>query len=236
MGRPVVGVMPLVDEARESFWMLPGYFAGIERAGGLPLMLPLRDDAEFIEQALELCDGFLLTGGHDVDPALYGERPLPGIEPCPARDAMETALIKAALAADKPLYGICRGIQILNVIEGGTLYQDIPTQLPTDLEHHMSKPYDRPVHDVRLLAGTPLRALLGVDVLAVNSYHHQGVRELAPGLEAMAIATDGLIEAVRVPKARFAWATQWHPELMRPDDAPSNAIFGAFVAACALSS
>ena len=236
MGRPVVGVMPLMDYERDSYWMLPGYFEGIERAGGYPVMLPLCGDLEYVDQAFALCDGFLLTGGHDVAPALYGEAMLPETDACPERDVFEMRLISAALAQDKPFFGICRGIQILNVALGGTLYQNIPSQLPSDLEHHMCAPYDRTVHEVALFEGTPLRELLGVERLDVNSYHHQGVRRLAHGLQAMAQAPDGLIEAVRVPEARFAWAVQWHPEFMRPDDEPSNALFGAFVAACAQSS
>ena len=230
-GRPVIGVMPLMDFERESYWMLPGYFHGVEQAGGLPVMLPLSAEPALVDRALALCDGFLLTGGHDVDPALYGEEPLPGTDTCPERDAMEARLIAGALATERPLFGICRGIQMLNVALGGTLYQDIPTQLPSELEHHMSAPYDRAVHEVRLVPGTPLYDLLGRDVLPVNSYHHQGVARVAPGLEVMASAPDGLVEAVRVPEARFVWAVQWHPEFMPVNDPPSAALFHAFVQA-----
>ena len=228
--RPLIGVVPCVDDERESYWMLPGYFKGVERAGGVPLMLPLTCDASVLDRLVEELDGFLLTGGHDVSPALYGAEPLPGGECCPERDEMERALIAGALAADKALFGICRGIQLLNVVFGGTLYQDLPTQLPASpLEHHMRPPYDRAVHGVHLAGGTPLRELLGVERLAVNSYHHQGVREVGEGLEVMAVADDGLVEALRVREARFAWAIQWHPEFMRADDPASCALFGAFV-------
>ena len=122
MKKPLIGIVPLVDEARESYWMLPGYMQGVEQAGGVPVMLPLTDDAAALRQLADTCDGFLLTGGQDVSPALYGAAPtLQCGETCPARDAMEARLLDLALAADKPVLGICRGIQFLNVHLGGTL-------------------------------------------------------------------------------------------------------------------
>ena len=236
--KPLIGVIPLVDDGRESYWMLPGYFHGIEHAGGVPIMLPLTADADVLDQLARELDGLLFTGGHDVDPALYGEPPAGVGETCPARDAMERGLLERALAADKPVFGICRGIQFINAAMGGTLWQDLPTQLHAArpdapvLEHHMSgPPYDRAAHEVEVLPDTPLAALLGAGTLPVNSYHHQGVRRVAPGLRPMAIAPDGLVEALWAPGARFCWAVQWHPEFMPLDDPAASAVFGAFLQA-----
>lgn len=232
MKKPLVGVVPLVDEGRESYWMLPGYFEGLRNAGALPVMLPLTAEKEELEQLVETMDGFLLTGGHDVDPALYGEKPLPQCgQPCTQRDEMESQLVKMALAKDKPMLGICRGIQFLNAVLGGTLYQDLPTQRPSELRHQQTPPYDQPIHSVDLVPGQPLAELLGTSELAVNSYHHQGVKDLAPGLEIMARAKDGLVEGIRVPDKKFVWAVQWHPEFSWKTQEASRKIFSAFVKA-----
>ncbi len=127
--RPLIGVVPLWDDTLNSLWMLPGYFDGIIEAGGIPVMLPLTDDEAAIEQLVGQCDGFLVTGGHDVDPERYGEAAGPKtVKLCKARDRMEERLIPSVIAADKPLLGICRGIQSLNVALGGTLWQDLPDE------------------------------------------------------------------------------------------------------------
>ena len=136
------------------------------------------------------------------------------------------------LAADKPVLGICRGIQFLNVHLGGTLYQDLPAEHPSAANHHQTPPYDAPVHSVTLTAGSPLWALLGKDTLAVNSLHHQAIKTLAPGLAAMAVSEDGLTEAVCLPDKRFVWAVQWHPEFSFRVNEDSRKIFKAFVGAC----
>ena len=231
--KPLIGLIPLVDEGRESLWMLPGYMCGVEAAGGLPVMLPLTDDPEALRQLSAQCDGFLLTGGHDVSPGVYGAARLPACGACsPERDRMESALLALAMAADKPVLGICRGIQFINAALGGTLWQDLPTQRPSDVNHHQSPPYDAPAHAVSILPDTPLARLLGAEALRVNSYHHQAVRDLAPALRPMAVSPDGLVEAVWHPGRRFLWAVQWHPEFAWQTDPGAMKIFGAFVEAC----
>jgi len=229
----VIGLIPLVDDARESLWMLPGYMDGIRAAGGLPVMMPLETDAAALEPLCDLCDGFLLTGGHDVSPEFYGQERLPVCGAAsPERDAMEDTVLRLAMAADKPVLGICRGIQFINAALGGTLWQDLPTQRPSDIIHVQRPPYDAPIHDVRILPETPLASLLGIDVLPVNSYHHQAVRDLAEPLRPMALSPDGLVEAVWHPEKRFLWAVQWHPEFAWRTSDAARAIFGAFVEAC----
>lgn len=234
---PVVGVVPLVDYGRDSLWMLPGYFDGVSEAGGLPVMLPLTSDPAAVGRALDMVDALIVTGGQDVDPAAYGQTGAEALELCGElsreRDRMEAALVPAAISADVPVLGICRGIQAINALLGGTLWQDLPRQRPSEVEHHGEPPYEEPVHPVEVLAGTPLAEAVGAGELAVNSYHHQAVRDLADGLRPMALAPDGLVEAVWRPASSFLWAVQWHPEFSHAVDGPSRAIFSALVRAAA---
>lgn len=230
MQKPVIGVTPLFDRARDSYWMLPGYFQALEQAGAVPVMLPLTNDAAALSRAVEALDGFLMTGGPDVDPAYYGAEEIPSVnEICPERDAMEMTLLRLLWETDKPVFGICRGLQMMNVQRGGTLIQDIPTEHPSDVEHRMKAPYDRAVHTVTVLKDSPLYRLFGTDSAGVNSSHHQAIKVLAPGLLPMAVAPDGLIEAICAPEKRFYWAVQWHPERLWVKDEMSRRLFAAFV-------
>ncbi|MDR3166618.1 MAG: gamma-glutamyl-gamma-aminobutyrate hydrolase family protein, partial [Treponema sp.] len=191
MERPLIGVTPLWDEKKGSLWMLPGYMDGLVRAGAMPLMLPLTTCQDVLRQLAGLCAGFLFTGGDDVFPGLYGEEVLPCCGPvCGERDAMEKALFSiAVLEQNKSAFGICRGIQLFNVLLGGALYQDLPAQFSeSTLSHQQKPPYDKPVHQVKIVRGSPLHALVGRDTLAVNSSHHQGISKLAPDLVPMALA------------------------------------------------
>ena len=229
MKKPVIGVLPLYDAERESYWMLPRYYRSLQAAGAIPVMLPLHAE-EDAAQLTELFDGLLFPGGQDVDPALYGE---PMLDCCkeilPARDSMETAVLKEAMARKLPVLGICRGLQFINAALGGTLWQDLPVQRPGSRCHRMERPYDRTEHCVSLTG--PLAAVYGTDSLGVNSCHHQGVKVLAPGLEPMAVSDDGLIEAFFHPEKPFLWAVQWHPEFFDPETGPGVPIFRAFVSA-----
>lgn len=234
MKRPIIGVSPLYDAQRESLWMLPGYMNGIEAAGGAPIMLPLTDSEEVIKSAAELCDGLLLTGGQDVSPDVYDRERLSCCgELCPARDKEEALLLDLFLKNDLPVLGICRGIQFLNAHLGGTLYQDLKTQYGDTVEHRMSPPYDRSIHTVSLVKGTPLHSLLGTDEISVNSYHHQAVKRLAKPLCESALSCDGIIEGVFMPDKKFVWAIQWHPEFSYKKDDTSIKILKAFVDAAA---
>lgn len=231
--KPVIGLVPLVDDERESLWMLPGYMDGVIAAGGTPIMLPLTSDTSLIEQFVDMCDGFLLTGGQDVSPAIYGVERAPYCgDSCKKRDEMEGTILRKAIKKDKAILGICRGIQFMNAYLGGTLYQDINSEYDTDLEHHQTPPYDVPVHEVELIKGKPLYRVLKIDRLSVNSYHHQCVKEVAPCMKVMAKATDGLVEAIYMPGKRFMWGVQWHPEFSYKVDDNSMKIFKAFVDGC----
>ena len=230
--KPIIGVMPLWDDEKDSIWMLPGYMDGIKLAGGLPVIFPFTEDENELEQLVCMCDGLLFTGGHDVSPVLYHEEPMDGlVYSCKKRDVMESIVLGKAIEKDKPVLGICRGIQFINVFLGGTLYQDIPTQFPSGIEHHQTAPYDKPAHDVSVVNGSPLHNCLGINSLHVNSYHHQAVNKLAPSLDAMAYSPDGLIEAVYMPGKKFLWAVQWHPEFSFGTDNNSKQIFKVFIEA-----
>ena len=230
MSKPMIGILPLVDMERESYWMIPGYMKGIEAAGGIPVMLPLTTDYKIIQRLVENFDGFLLTGGQDVSPKLYGEEILSECGQInQQRDKMEQILIKQVIELDKPMLGICRGIQILNAVLGGTLYQDLPMQYSSEIDHHMTPPYDRVVHKVILNEETPLYSILNVKEIGVNSYHHQAIKDLSEKLEIAAVSEDGIIEGVYMPGKKFVLATQWHPELSYLKDENSMKIFNAFV-------
>jgi putative glutamine amidotransferase len=230
--KQIVGVLPLWDDEKNSIWMLPGYLDGVREAGGLPIIFPLTDDERELDQLVNMCDGFLFTGGQDVSPELYQEIPLAGlVETCRQRDVMEGIILEKAIKADKPILGICRGIQFINAALGGTLYPDIPSQHPSEICHRQKAPYDIPSHDVTIIRDSPLYDCLGTDRLPVNSCHHQAVRELARGLKPMAISPDGLVEAAFMEGRTFLWAVQWHPEMNLRTDPSNRMIFEAFIKA-----
>ena len=196
-------------------WPKEDYLAALERAGAR--IRELNPDTDRLPAALEGCDGVVLTGGPDVDPAEYGEHERhPTVELAPERDAYEIQLARQALARDLPLFAICRGAQVLNVAAGGTLVQDIPTQHPTDLAHSQPERRDAFAHDVTVVPGTCLSVLLADRLdhgrLAVNSRHHQSVKNPAPGFVVSAAAPDGVVEAIEKPAASFCVGVQWHPE------------------------
>ena len=232
MGK-TIGLIPLYDDDKESIWMLPGYMDVIEECGGVPIILPLTTDTNILEKSYDMCDGILMTGGHDVSPNLYNEEI---IDECGSinetRDFMESYLFTKAVEDDKPVLGICRGIQLMNVLLGGTLYQDLPSQKKEDINHHMDAPYDRIAHDVFVLPDTLLAKIIGEGEYGVNSYHHQAIKQLASGAEAMAVSDDGIIEAISVKNRKFMVGVQWHPEFSYKTDKKSKQLVRAFVDEC----
>ena len=227
--RPTIGVIPIWDEKKDSIWMLPGYMQGLEEAGAVPVILPMTTSETVLKQIVDIFDGFLFTGGHDVNPKLYGQEIKHCGEICEVRDKMEAYIFReAVLNRNKPALGICRGIQLFNVLLGGNLYQDIPAEFSCAISHAQKPPYDVPAHAIQLVSGSLLAKLIGKERIDVNSYHHQGINRLAKGLEIMASADDGLVEAVRMPDHPYVWAVQWHPELSLKDEV-SKKIFASFV-------
>lgn len=239
MRKPKIGVMPLWDEEKESIWMLPGYMDSVKEAGGIPVILPLHLKEEEFREIEGDFDGFLFTGGQDISPSLYGEETRPVCGPvCSARDELETMVFRYCWDHDVPALGICRGLELMNALLGGTLYQDIATECPTlhAPNHVMDFAYDWVAHFNSILSGSPLYDRLGVSFLGVNSLHHQAVKELAEPLKPMAVSEDGLVEAAYAPEKKFLWAVQWHPEYSYTYDGLDMAIFEAFTEAAASAS
>jgi len=209
------------------------YLDAILTAGGLPILLPTSLPINALPELVNRFDGFVLSGGGDVDPALYSghlDTTIHSIDP--ERDAFELALIPLVLAADKPLLAICRGVQVLNVALGGSLYEDIASALPAAQRHdwYPNYPRDYLAHTVEVEPGSRLARILGTRKLRTNSLHHQAIRQPAPALEVVAHAEDGVIEAVELPEKRFAIGVQWHPECL-PEAPAMQRLFLEFVRA-----
>jgi putative glutamine amidotransferase len=216
-----------------GFELHTSYVRSIEKAGGLPLIVApgMPEDAP---QLLDHVAGLLLTGGSDVDPSLFGEARQPTLKRViPERDAFEIALCQDARRRDLPVLAICRGQQVLNVALGGTLYQDIASQVPGAIEHVGKGARWETTHEAELLPGTRLRAILGQEMLAVNSFHHQAVKQVAEGLSVAARSpVDGVIEGLESRGHKFMLAVQWHPEDFVGHGSVFEPLFFALVEAC----
>ena len=212
------------------------YVAAVLEAGGMPLVLSPLIGAARAAEALDGCGGLLLTGGADIEPARYAAAPSPALESVePARDEFELALLAAARSRRMPVFAICRGLQLVNVAAGGTLWQDLPTEQPGPVAHRQAAPPATPTHAVRVAPGTRTAEFLGTGLLRVNSTHHQAVRVLGAGLRETAWAEDGVVEAVESDDSgEWLVAVQWHPE-RGSAGATDRALFSAFVAAAAAS-
>ncbi|WP_027718633.1 gamma-glutamyl-gamma-aminobutyrate hydrolase family protein [Desulfovirgula thermocuniculi] len=229
--RPLIGITCAWEEERERFYLSDAYVRAVEAAGGLPVPVPCTGAAGAAPW-LEVLDGLILSGGGDVDPFYFGEEPLLGCgEVDPRRDAFELELVRGALCRRLPLLGICRGLQVVNIAAGGDIYQDIYRQVPGCLKHRQDAPRWAATHGVEIKAGTRLARLLGAGNLRVNSFHHQAVRRVAPGLVVAACAPDGLIEALEGAGPGFVLGVQWHPEAMWEKDRRFLALFAALVEA-----
>jgi len=228
----LIGVTPDWNAQAGKITVHQDYLDAVRRAGALPVLLPLTEDAAQWDAAAGL-DGLLFTGGGDVDPALYGEEKQPFCgEISPLRDAMEFGLLRRALAMDTPVLAVCRGLQVLNCVLGGTLYQDIGAQRAGTLRHSRNDIPREAAHAAAVEKTGLLGRITGRDALMVNSRHHQGIKALGRGLRPCAAAPDGITEAAEMPGKRFVLGVQWHPEGMSEKCPEQQAIFNAFVEAC----
>ncbi len=227
-GRPIIGITSYAQPARWGAWDLPAalvplfYVESVERVGGRALIVPPSEEA--VEETLAVLDGIIFSGGIDIDPARYGAERSPVTDPPqPRRDAGELVLLAAALERDMPVLAICRGFQLLNVLRGGDLVQDLPAQVGHEGHRETLGVFSE--HPVEITAGTRLESILGSQHGSVRSSHHQGVGRVGEGLVESAHAEDGSLEGLEDPSKRFAVGVLWHPE-MEEDD---KRLFGALV-------
>lgn len=225
---PVIGIVPSRNAEAKTLGFPERYSDAIVAAGGAPLMLPISGDPLVYETLFPLVDGFVLTGGNDIDPVRYGAVADSGkiSEHSPDREELEYLVLSYAYRFDLPLLGICRGMQMINVCLGGTLYRDLGDQFPGVLRpgvndgeaqlprlvHWQKEPFETATHFVEIVPGSRLAELAGATRIKVNSMHHQGVCELSPKVDAIAYAPDGLVEGIEVKGRTFMLGVQWHPE------------------------
>jgi putative glutamine amidotransferase len=236
--QPLIGIPCHNDKAQAEdypprFVMSQGYVWALQSAGAIPILIPLLTDQAALRDLYERLDGLLLAGGGDLDPSTYGEHPHPKLwEVDLLRDRVELTLARWAMVDDLPILAVCRGIQTLNVAAGGSLYQDVPSQCPSSIEHnwHRRQPRNYRAHTVEVAPGSRLAALIGAGTVAVNSLHHQAVKEVGQDLTATAVAPDGLVEAIESTNHHFVLGVQWHPEVLAQEDPRMQALFDTFVA------
>jgi putative glutamine amidotransferase len=236
LSSPLIGITTSRIYNRYGFSQIAvteAYVKAVSRAGATPLLIPLGLPDAAYRALLDHLDGILFSGGGDVQPERYGGQPHPLVsEMDPDRDRVEISLLQDSLQSGKPFLGICRGLQLINVAMGGSLYEDLQVQYPKAQRHQFfpEKPRSFPAHDVQIEPESRLAGILGTTQTEVNSLHHQGIRQLAAGLWASAYAPDGVIEAFELPDYPFGLAVQWHPEWMQ-DLGPMRALFQAFTQA-----
>jgi putative glutamine amidotransferase len=235
MRKPLIGLTPYHDTDNHDIKMRPTYLRALTAAGAIPVVLPLEASKDDLKQLVDELDGFLFAGGPDVHPFLFGEETREGCGNVSyERDQMELSLLPLILELEKPILGICRGIQILNIGLSGNIWQDIPSQVKREFPIAHTQPfyYDMPSHTVTLKEGSLLSSISGEQVLKVNSMHHQAVKDVAPGLIATAYSPDQLVEAIEMPGYPFFLGVQWHPEYLWKKDDAAFGIFKTFVDAC----
>lgn len=231
--KPLIGLVASHDLTENRFAVLARYTDAVENSGGIPVILPLSQRDDCTKRYALMCDGIIFPGGVDLDPKTYNE---PVHEKCgeitPLRDVLEMKLAELLFRYDKPLFGVCRGIQAMAVAFGGTLYQDIPSEYETDIVHRQQPPYSVPTHKVKVIKDSLLYKITGKEELQVNSMHHQSVKDVSDRFRLTAFAEDGIAEALEVDGMTFGLGVQWHPEHLYFVDTSAKALFDAFIQSC----
>lgn len=233
---PLIGITTATNIASNTGWGYNRAYVGcikaVEDAGGLPVLIPISIGESTLRAIYDRVDAVLLPGGGDVRPSIYGAEPHPTTGNFDdLRDEMELQVARWAVAEDRPLLGICRGHQVMNVALGGTLLQDIPSEVKTGINHNITNPRGAYAHPVEIDPSSRLASILQSTQLPVNSIHHQGVDRPAPGLCVTAYAPDGVIEAQEMPNKKFVLSVQWHPEDLFEDNLAMKRLFRAFIEA-----
>jgi len=231
MSSPIIGVTCDYDVEKQTSQLHRGYYDAIVEAGGVPVLIPNMHQEKAL-QILTFLDGLLLTGGNDVDPSFFGEAPIPKLGFVnPFRDSLEISLCRQAMRQDIPVLGICRGIQLMNIAMGGTIYQDLESQWTSGqlYKHRQQAPDWYGSHEVELDKGSKLRQMLGVEKLFTNSFHHQAIKKLAACFKITAWCGDGVVEGIESLCHSFAVGVQWHPEKMWQRDEKMLGLFKGLV-------
>ena len=232
-GAPLIGVTTSITcgSTPERAYVNSTYLHALQQAGGVPVLLPPQLCGASLARLVRGLDGLLLTGGGDMDPAAFGETPHPTLyDVAPARDSLEVSAVGTALERRLPVLAICRGVQVLNVALGGSLFQDVATAPRTEISHSQKEPRDQPSHKVKVLPGSLLAETLGAEDVEVNSMHHQAVKALGAGLTAVAWAPDQIVEGLELAdRSRFVLGVQWHPEELVSHSEPARRLFTALV-------
>lgn len=231
MSKPLIGITPSYDYNENRVRISDFYHRGVEAAGGLPVILPVPSSLNTLESIISKLDGILFSGGTDIDPKHFGENTLPqNGEVNPYRDETELFLAKLAFQRNLPALGICRGVQIMNIALGGTIYQDIQTQYQGEhIKHSQSAPSWYPCHKVIIKKESKLFNILDQGEIEVNSFHHQALKQIAKDFQVSATSPDGITEAIESPFHQFYIGVQWHPELMWEKSSHMLKLFEAFV-------
>ena len=228
--KPLIGVCASHDIGNRQFFVRENYMESLIRAGGIPVLLPMNTDAEVCRQMMERMDALFLAGGGDVDPAYYHMEKIPECgEIDPLRDAFEFLVLKEALDRNPPVFGVCRGIQVMNVFFGGTLIQDIPTQAGGLEVHQQGDHYDLPIHSIDLCPDGLLAKIIPEKKIAVNSSHHQSILKVADALSVDAFSEEGIIEAVHLKNSEKVYGVQFHPEHFTYKSKIAQSLFDYFV-------
>lgn len=231
--KPLIGILVTIDDDKLTS-IKYDYARSVSKLGGTPIVLPYTTDDSDIDRFISLCDGFLFSGGKDVEPSYFNEEKISdSLVIHKYRDELEFKVFNKVMSTNKPILGICRGAQVINVALGGTLYQDIPTQIPSQILHRQAEGQHEYSHDILVLKDTPLYQLVrGRDRIEGNSFHHQSIKELGKGLKLMATADDGIIEGAYLDGDRYLRIYQWHPEKLFDKNDHNNLIIKDFIDAC----
>lgn len=234
--KPVIGITMSYDFEKSISTLKDDYYDAIIQSGGVPVLIPVTDNKSVWSEYLNLCDGIILAGGPDIDAAYFGKENMPyAHEISPVRDSMEIFLAKEAIDHNKPMLGICRGCQVMNIAAGGSIFQDIyfESDNPKNLlKHSQEAPRWFQIHEISISEATCLHRIFGKNTLKVNSFHHQAVSEVAPQFIINACSGDGIIESISYEGKKFVLGVQWHPENLWRRDRDHLKLFERFVSMC----